>query len=338
MAFTIDVDENKWSRKVIEALLQDKATGRNIIWATNSYYKEYGDQYQESFCIEYDQITGANAGVIKPRIFKSKEHQGTRTREKAEVFTVSWLCNSQINLVDSKWFGRDNVFNTEGVKSWTPNPEKIAFPTVDGKTWQDYVKSLRLEITCGEAPYIVSRYDTVSGNIIELSNRIGMLDRKIRVVNENTSTEEEWFHWVEQAFKSIYGYEFQGDSLLLARENLLASFCDYVEARFQREPTEQELLHYADIIAWNIWQMDAFENAVPFVTQEKAVDNLFDFFTEALEDDLEQEPVLCKIMDWEKNEPIFFKDLFDGAELMTNKSRKNKKKKEKAKAKGKPLA
>jgi hypothetical protein len=31
----------------------------------------------------------------------------------AEVFTPSWICNAQNNLIDNTWFGRDNVFNKE---------------------------------------------------------------------------------------------------------------------------------------------------------------------------------------------------------------------------------
>lgn len=44
----------------------------------------------------------------------------------------------------------------------------------------------RIEISCGEAPYLVSRYDTVTGEFIELLSRIVLLDRKLRVVTENT--------------------------------------------------------------------------------------------------------------------------------------------------------
>lgn len=55
--------------------------------------------------------------------------------------------------------------------------------------------SKRLEITCGEAPYIVSRYDAATGEIIPIERRIGILDRKLRVVNENTETEEDWLFW-----------------------------------------------------------------------------------------------------------------------------------------------
>ena len=53
------------------------------------------------------------------------------------------------------------------------------------------VVAFRLEISCGEAPYLVSRYDTVTGETIPISQRIGLLDRKLRVISENTDTEEQ---------------------------------------------------------------------------------------------------------------------------------------------------
>lgn len=77
----------------------------------------------------------------------------------------------------------------------------------------------RIEVSCGEAPYLVSRYDTVTGDPIELFSRIGLLDRKLRVVTENASNESEWLKWAYRAYESVYGFEFQGDNLLLAREN-----------------------------------------------------------------------------------------------------------------------
>lgn len=33
----------------------------------------------------------------------------------------------------------------------------------DENNWRDYVKEPRLEITCGEAPFIVGRYNTANG-------------------------------------------------------------------------------------------------------------------------------------------------------------------------------
>lgn len=191
MAFTIDVDEGKWSEKVLKILLIDRTTNRNIIWGTDDYIS-LGKKYNSHYQILFESIIGQNLGVIKPRILKTKEKQGNRTKVKAEVFTPSWVCNAQNNLVDNAWFESENIFNREIEKGWETNIEKIKFPDKKNKTWQNYVDERRLEITCGEAPYLVSRYDTVTGKAFELKDRIGMLDRKMRIVAENTTSEEEW--------------------------------------------------------------------------------------------------------------------------------------------------
>lgn len=248
MAFTIDVDEGKWSKEVLQILLVDRTTNRNIIWGTDDY-EALGKEYNSHYPILFELITGKNSGVIQPRILKTKESQGNRTKGKAEVYTPSWVCNAQNNLIDNAWFERISVFNVENGKSWLATTDKIEFPHKKNKTWKKYVDERRLEITCGEAPYLVSRYDTVTGKPIDLHERIGMLDRKMRVVNENTTSEEEWLKWSERAFQSIYGFEFQGDSLLIARENLLVSYCDYMQEKLKREPKEKELLRIAKIIS-----------------------------------------------------------------------------------------
>lgn len=306
MAFTLDVDENKWSIDVLKTLLIDRSTNRNIIWGTDDY--EYlGNKYNSHFPIEIELITGKNSNIIRPRILKSKENQGNRTKDKAEVFTPSWICNSQNNLVDNAWFCRDNVFNLEKEKTWVSTIEKIEFPEDRNKTWKNYVDERRLEITCGEAPYLVSRYDSVTGNPMELGNRIGFLDRKMRIVSENAKTEEEWLKWSERAFQSIYGFEFQGDSLLIARENLLASYFDYAEDKLQREPNEGELLKIAKIISWNLWQMDGLTYTIPYKEAKEPFEQLSIF-------DDEDKDTLCIIKDWRSKKIITFKDLLNRSE------------------------
>ncbi|EHI78945.1 hypothetical protein HMPREF9093_00796 [Fusobacterium sp. oral taxon 370 str. F0437] len=180
MAFTIDIDEEKWSKEVLQILLIDRTTNRNIIWGTEDY-EAFGEEYNSHYPILFELITSKNLGVIQPRILKTKESQGNRTKKKAEVFTPSWICNAQNNLVDNAWFGCENIFNREIEKGWETNIEKIKFPDKKNKTWQKYVDEKRLEIACGEAPYLVSRYDTVSGKPLELKDRIGMLDRIIEL-------------------------------------------------------------------------------------------------------------------------------------------------------------
>lgn len=303
MAFTIDVDEGKWSKDLLQVLLVDRTTNRNIIWGTDDY-ELLGREYHSHYPILFGLITGENSSVIQPRILKTKESQGNRTKGKAEVFTPSWVCNAQNNLVDNAWFGRENVFNKETEKGWDTTTERIQFPDKKDKTWQKYVDEKRLEIACGEAPYLVSRYDTVSGEHLKLKDRIGMLDRKMRVVGENTNNEADWLKWSERAFQSIYGFEFQGDSLLIARENLLVSYCDYMEDKLNREPTEKELINIAKIISWNLWQMDGLTYTIPY---EKAVEpmeqiTLLDFQEK-------NKKSLCKIKDWRARKIYTFQEL-----------------------------
>ena len=273
---SVDIKENdifELSPELLTTLLKDHTLSSperqvNIFWATDNYaHRGAGYQYNDQITAE--SITGENGMVIVPRSVKSRRQQQQRSREMAEVFTPSWICNAQNNLVDGAWFGREDVFNTENDDhTWTVNPAPITFP--EGKTWRDYVRDTRLEITCGEAPYIVSRYDTVSGEPIPIEQRIGLLDRKLRVVSENTNTSGDWLQWAQVAFQNVYGYEWQGDNLLLARENLLMTFVDYYKAKFGgKEPLLKSLQYIAYIVSWNFWQMDGLKGVVPGTCGDK---------------------------------------------------------------------
>lgn len=299
-----------YGKSLLSILLKDRTTEKNIIWATDDYI-QLGEIYRAENEISLNTVNGGNEKFIRPRITKSYEKQNNRTREKAEVFTPSWVCNQQNNLVDEEWFGRKNVFNIVEDKSWTANNEKIKFSDDKNKTWQNYIDARRMEITCGEAPYLVSRYDTVTGEIINLKSRIGLLDRKMRVVNENTNNEKEWFKWTERAFQSIYGFEFQGDNLLLARENLLCTFIDNIKDKLEREPSLNELKRIATIISWNIWQMDGLTFSVPLSENREEYEqiSLFDSFEDFSK---KPEPKYCKIKNWRSNIIIEYRSMVEG--------------------------
>lgn len=289
-----------FSSEILSVLLFDRTTGKNILWASDGY----GGISAKSQ-IKLEQITGKNADRIKPRVQKQKDELAKRTRSKAEVFTPSWICNAQNNLIDEAWFARKNVFNTQTGKTWKSEKEKIAFSTdiKSGRTWQDYVKLSRLEITCGEAPYLASRYDTVSGKKISLMSRIGLLDRKMRVVCENAANEEEYFLWARTAFENCYGFELQGDNLLLARANLLLSFDEYTKHFLRRKATENEQMEIAEIISWNLWQMDGLTFSTPPVSADESGQGyLFEEFNKT-------KSFPCKIKDWKENKVVLYKSL-----------------------------
>lgn len=337
----VDIKENEifeLSPELLNTLLKDRTLSKdncqvNIFWATDSY-AHLGKGYQYDDKITVDVITGTNGNIIVPRAIKSREQQKKRSRRMAEVFTPSWVCNKQNNLVDNAWFGRENVFNTEvdnysgRTHSWIPTEGKIEFP--NDKSWRDYVTGVTIEITCGEAPYLVSRYDTVTGDYIPIEMRIGLLDRKLRIVGENTETAKEWQEGAIDAFKSTYGYEWQGDNIVLARETMLYTFIDYYRARFGEDPELKILHRIAEIISWNIWQMDGLKSVIPnscvkIPKPGNSQPSLFDREPELCEEPtliecpgcnkkkmFEHTGIYCKIMDWEMNKPIEFASLYDG--------------------------
>ena len=301
------------ARDVLDLLLKDKTTGKNIIWATDAY-EGCGAEYTDKNQILEASLVNEDI-KIKPRIIKTQEEQELRTRKKAEVMTPVWLCNQMNNYLDEEWFGKKGIFNKENKDhTWTVNKNKVPFE--DDKGWKRYVDSRRLEITCGEAPYLVSRYDTTTGELIaKTSVRIGLLDRKMRVVNENVKDKDEWIKWAERAFQSCYGYEYQGDNLLIARNNVLLTYTEYYKDRWGSAPDTKLLKKIANIISWNLWQMDGLKDCVPLgkPVEEYEQNDLFSMFPEAMGVertalDTTERALPCKIYNWRTNESKLFRD------------------------------
>ena len=291
---------------LLDKLLEDKTTKKNIIWATDAY-ASFGDGFQDKNQILSSAFIMGRSLTIRPRIEKNLEEQQLRTKKKAEVFTPAWLCNQMNNYLDEDWFGNKNIFNVENKdNTWTYNTSKIIFDK--NKSWEDYIKIRCLEITCGEAPFLVSRYDTSTGILIlPPFNRIGLLDRKLRIINENIDNEEDWIKWATRAYQNTYGFEYQGDNLLIARINLLLTFIDYYKDKFNKEPDLKLLQKITNIIAWNIWQMDGLKDTVPlgkpFVEHEQIG---LDLFGDAEKEKVPAIP--CVIKDWRANKTLLYMD------------------------------
>lgn len=260
------------SMGLLDKLLLDKTTMKRIMWATDAY-TALGPRYERNEQITPELITGPNASVIKTRARKEMEQQSSRTRQRGEVFTPLWVCRKMCDHADEM----SNLSD-----------------------WQKYVDARVLEITCGEAPFLVSRYDAETGEAIPVPDRISLLDRKLRAVNENVQTEEEWLKWAFRAFWATYGYEFQGDNVLIARVNLLMTFEEYLLDRWKRKPTISEYGKLITVIVWNIWQMDGLQGTIPYGTAEEEFRqfNLFDFLDGMSEPDKENKQPRCRVYNW----------------------------------------
>lgn len=301
---------NELSNSMISKLLFDHTTKKNIVWATDTYTK-YGKEYSRNkqMFINGDFSLLKNK-ILVPRIFKTKKEQEERTKNKAEVFTPTWIINRMNNYCDEQWFNRKNIFNIENEgNTWITINDAVEFD--NNKAWKEYVDSKRIEITCGEAPYLVSRYDATTGKIIDLKDRIGILDRKIRIVNENAKSDKTWIQWIYRAFQSVYGFEYQGDSLLIARINLIDSFIDYYYDRFNEYPSNRIIGKIIDIVSWNIWQMDGINLNSPSGIPEDR------FYQLSLDDLLEEQAPskkesFCLIKDWRTNKEIEYRNIRKG--------------------------
>ncbi|MBO4780430.1 MAG: restriction endonuclease, partial [Selenomonadaceae bacterium] len=127
--------------------------------------------------------------------------------------------------------------------------------------------------------------------------RVGILDRKLRIVNAETKTLPDWTEWTLRAVQSVYGYEFQGDNLFLARRNVFDTVVEYFAAKFSCKPTENFWLYVATFISCNIWQMDGLsESYSPPFTESV---NIFGGAN-------------CKIVNWRTLEVMEFVSLVGG--------------------------
>jgi len=249
---TVEVEplltEKQGIYKYIPDLLVDKTTGENIIFAEDEY-EGYGltDHYTEDIMKELIASKQLNY-----RVRKSIEHQKARTKKNAEVFTPSWICDQMITMCE---------------------------PPED---WQEFVLSTWLEITCGECPYLVNLYDSTTGEKVPIDKRIGVLDRKFRLINEHIvqkdftnerSYKKKWIDTMYDAMRSTYGYEFQGDNLFIARVNVLRCFVENFYVKWNKMPPDATIRKAIEIIQWNLWQMDGLKDTVPFSdTPAKIID------------------------------------------------------------------
>lgn len=333
----IESFERRYPRSILETLLADRTTAKNIIWADGEY-EALGPGYAAEDEMTYEAIAGTNSGVIKPRVLKAQEQQSKRTKARAEVFSPSWLVNEMANVLDEDWFRRRGAFTEERGETWEPNSEKVEFPSAKGRGWHDYVRSTRLEITCGEAPFLCSRYDAVTGEALPVARRVGVLDRKLRVVGERSQTYKSWARWALAALKATYGYEYQGDNLLIARVNCLETFVEHCIDRWGVSPRHEDVRDATWVISWNLWQMNGLTCAVPTTRldapiqstlggyvapeQEPQQPTLFDFLdelngeggesgtTEGKGTDTPADGTpLCVIYDWENDQPVEFSSM-----------------------------
>lgn len=283
-----DISENfirEQMPEILDLLLIDRTKStkksiKNIIWANDNYIEHGAKHYAATAQVKPELITGKMERLIMPRALKSEDIQKERTKSKAEVFTPTWIVKKQNDEVEQDYFNDD-------VKTYV------------SRTW--------LEITCGEAPYMATRYNMETGNIIPLSEREGFVDRKLKRISSEISNKEEWLSLAILAYQSSYGFEWNGDSLLLARENLLYTYRDYYVAKWQEEPLLDNFKFIAEIISYNLFQMDGLKYIIPLSDIKKvAKEQQLNLFGEASTLITSSIGKRVKIMNWQTKKMEYF--------------------------------
>lgn len=175
-----------------------------------------------------------NPDEVIPRYLKRVEDQKSRTDSKAEVFTPYAIVKMMNDMLDKGFHG----------------------------SRADYIKRRVLEVTCGEAPYLTTRYDASTGEMITIKDRTGLIDRKLHCIPAAIG-KKGYEECITEALKASYGYEWQSDSLYLARRNILMASIEFYVERLGVEPEYDQVLKWANIISYNLIKMDGISMCLP---------------------------------------------------------------------------
>ena len=181
-----------------------------------------------------DSNLDIDPNTIIPRHMKTLLDQKSRTKAKAEVFTPVSVVKKMNDAFDINYI--------------------IGY--------EDYIDRKVLEATCGEAPFLTTRYDVATGQQIPCGDRVGLLDRKLQRIPNDIGTDE-WLSLAIRSLKATYGYEWQEDSIFLARKNLLLNVIEYYMDRFGESPNQDVIEDWATIISYNIFRMNGVTLCIP---------------------------------------------------------------------------
>lgn len=289
---------------ILNIILFDRSASRDLVFAT-SMYKIHGELYKEDGYITPKLISGKMKNLIKPKINKKPSDI-----DRVKLIFDSWRFNVDNDKHNFK-FDCNNVFGDE------------LGSCLNVEDWKNSISKKILIMECEEATCLVTRYNLETKEVIEPFKRRGILDKRLNLINQNINDEKEWYDMVLVAYKSIYGFDYRGDNVLLARENLLHDFVDNYRYKFYKDPSEEQLIEVAKIVSWNIWQMDALKFVIPFscinIRKEDFQLSIFEDENEALtgnwcmgcrfDDFKKHNGTYCKIKDWDSGKIIKFVDL-----------------------------
>jgi len=329
------------SDEILSILLKDYTTGKNILWGTDNY-TGLGAGFCADDSIDKKDVGGYNSNFIHPVIAKEGE---ARTEDIISFVKniISLVPDNEEEepikeIIDGNLVYTSDTIVDENEEN-AEKPEKINF-FYQSSSIEKAEKFLPYETAyfavkpdnpinynliskqffvknCGEGQYFVTRYDNTTGKTISISERGGIVDKKLSSLG-NDLAEDEWQNWAKDAYRSVYGYEFCGTKLLIARANLLLTYEEYYEDVFGLPITEKDLKEVANIIIRNIIQADGKKGVIPYSCGEnKAVQlSFFDMDNQGIcegclsGNNLLHRGIFASYYDWDKDKNIRLVDEF----------------------------
>lgn len=192
-------------------------------------------------------LTNEVATQFIPRAAKDALVQKDRTKYTAEVFTPAAICALQVNTAIE--------LLAQGLQ-----PDTVV-----------------LEACCGEAPYLTQRYDAHFNHPIPSSERNGLFDKKLALVNATYDGDNvaQWHERAKVALQTTYAFDLQADNAVIARANLLASYEEAAPGGSLPATLRAEV---ETILAHNVWQMDILQEgkAVSLFETEEHLPGVYD--------------------------------------------------------------
>jgi hypothetical protein len=209
---------------------------------TTGYVTEDGDPLDETAEITPEWLMH-HFGQLRRRCDKPKAEQRARTKRRAEVFTPTSVVA----------FMNDHA---EAAKCNVPVEE------LDTVSWRDRIQLRALDSCCGEGAFTTTLYDPITGEDIPEPERVGILDRKLRLVVEHAPMSLAP-RYLLTALRTSYACDIMGDNVILARMNVYLAWLEAYRRAMGTPPSIAEMNEACEVICGTVMQVDALTGMLP---------------------------------------------------------------------------
>lgn len=231
---------------ILDILLRDKTTGKPLVFPP-------------------DQTSGRPSPFLGLEDLYGVQSQKDMPDEAEEVQTLcSW--NRKLNQLDEVWFQRSGVFNTPTAEGWIPAADPVYFE--DPFHWKKYVNQ---QIYVPDLDWGAALTFAGTSENLPLNERMGQLDRELRLVNENVRSQQEWQKRTSTMLARMLGCAKDPIRLFRARLCVLETCREAFQARFGHLPSARDEKALAHIVARNLFQSEDELNTVPFQEMEETL-------------------------------------------------------------------